>query len=341
MNESLLQTALPLVAAPMAGGTTTVALVESAARTGALGMVAGGYLSADALASQIGEVRGRGLEHFGVNLFVPDESAVDSEGFAQFAREISDEAAAYGLELDPHPRSDDDGWDEKVDLLCKDPVPLVSFTFGLAPTADIVRLQRAGSAVVATVTNAAEAQAAGEAGVDALIVQGPRAGGHSGAWDPHRGIADARTADVVAAVGAVTQLPLIAAGGVDGPAAVQALLSAGATSVQVGTLLLRSDEAGTKDVHREALADPHSPDTAITRAFTGRPARAIRNGFVSRHERHEITAYPAVHHLTRELRSRAAAAGDRDRVHLWAGTGYRAARDGAVADTLRWLASSL
>jgi nitronate monooxygenase len=61
----------------------------------------------------------------------------------------------------------------------------------------------------------------------------------------------------------------------------------------------------------------------MTSAFTGRPARAIRNSFIDRRDAAALIAYPAVHHLTQELRRRAAAVGDADRVHLWAGTGYR------------------
>jgi NAD(P)H-dependent flavin oxidoreductase YrpB (nitropropane dioxygenase family) len=133
-------------------------------------------------------------------------------------------------------------------------------------------------------------------------------------------------------------LPLVAAGGVDGPAAVRRLLDAGAERVAVGTLLLRTDEAGTSAAHRAALADPAFAETAITRVFTGRPARALRNGFIDRHERHAIDAYPAVHHLTRGLRQAAAAAGDTDRLHLWAGTGWRRARTGRAGDVISWLA---
>lgn len=51
-----------------------------------------------------------------------------------------------------------------------------------------------------------------------------------------------------------------------------------------------------------------------------------------------ITGYPAVHHLTRELRQAAAKAGDAERVHLWAGTGWRFAQSGPVAGVIASLA---
>lgn len=336
MIPEFLRHELPVIAAPMAGGTTTPGLVAAASDAGALAFVAAGYKTPEALAAEIAAAREAGAR-FGVNLFVPDGAATDREAFRRYAEEIAPEAAAYGLALDPDPVCDDDAWDEKIELLCADPVPLVSLTFGLPAARDIARLRRAGSAVLATVTTPAEARAAADSGVDGLIAQGPAAGGHSGTWDPDREILDAPTAGVLAAVLAETGLPVVAAGGVDGPAAVAELLAGGAAAVAVGTLLLRTDEAGTSETHRDALASGAFRETAITRAFTGRPARALRNGFLDRHDAHAITGYPAVHHLTRELRRAAAVAGDADRVHLWAGTGYRAARTGPVADTLRAL----
>ena len=327
-----MDTELPLVAAPMAGGATTDELAAAATNAGAFAFLAGGYLSVAALDERIRAARAWG--DFGVNLFVPGIDTVDADAFRRYTRELTDEAAAVGVELDPVPRSDDDAWPEKLALLCNDPVPVVSFTFAIPDHADIARLQRAGSATLATVTTVDEARFAADAGVDGLIVQGPSAGGHSATWDPDRRITDGQTAPLVSAVRAVTRLPLIAAGGVDGPAAVAELLRAGADSVAVGTLLLRTDESGASVTHRAALASPDYTETSVTRTFTGRPARALRNGFVRRHESHEITAYPAVHHLTRELRQRAAAAGDAERLHLWAGTGYRSTRTGPASEVL-------
>lgn len=340
MALSFLERDTPVIAAPMAGGATTVALAAGASAAGAFPFLAAGYKTVEALGDEIAALRGSATA-FGVNLFVPGTSAVDAPAFSRYADALAEEAAAYGLRLDPVPRYDDDAWNEKVALLCADPVQVVSVTFGLPPASDIALLRRAGSTVLVTVTTAAEAREAAAAGVDGLVVQGPGAGGHSATWDPRRTVGDATTANVLGAVRAATTLPLIAAGGVDGPGAVRELLARGAAAVAVGTLLLRTEEAGTSPSHRAALASNEYPDTVITRVFTGRPARALRNGFVDRHTGHELTAYPAVHHLTRELRKRAGIAGDRDRLHLWAGTGFRAARSGPVADTIAWLASRI
>jgi nitronate monooxygenase len=328
---------IPLVAAPMAGGPSTVGLARAVASAGAFPFLAGGYRSAHELGCEIRELR-RSVHAFGVNLFVPSTDSIDREAFAAYAGDLAAEAAARGIRLDPDPVRDDDGWTEKLSLLVADPVAAVSLTFGLPERADIVSLQAVGTRVWATVTSPAEALRAARAGVDVLVVQGPGAGGHSAVFDAHSTPGTGDTATLVRRVLRVTDLPVVAAGGIDGPAAVQRLLQAGAVAAAVGTLLLRTDEAGTSDTHARALSDPRFDETVITRAFTGRPARALRNRFVDRHGPMELTAYPAVHHLTRHIRRAAAAAGDAESLHLWAGTGWRNAPTGPAAEVLSWLA---
>ena len=109
----------------------------------------------------------------------------------------------------------------------------------------------------------------------------------------------------------------------------------------VGTVLLRTAESGTSHTHREALADPRFTSTVVTHAFTGRPARALANHFTDRYDPIAPLGYPALHHLTSPLRKAAAKAGEPELVHLWAGTGYRKARNEPAAATITRLAGGL
>ena len=332
---------LPLAAAPMAGGPTTPRLAAAVAEAGGFAFLAGGYKTAEALAAEIAEVR-RGGAAFGVNLFAPNLSPVDETEFRRYARELQVEADRYGLDLSRAPLlEDDDRWQDKLDLLLADPVPVVSVTFGLPRPAEVAALRRAGSQVLATVTTVAEARAAADVGTDALVVQGSGAGGHSGTHDPLRPITPTPTAELTRAVVAASGLPVIAAGGVDDPQDVADLLVAGASAVAVGTLLLRTDESGASRTHKDALADPRFTDTVLTRAFTGRPARALRNRFTEQHDTTAPAGYPALHHLTRGLRQAAAAAGDPHGLHLWAGTGFRSATTGPARAVIDRLAGRL
>jgi NAD(P)H-dependent flavin oxidoreductase YrpB (nitropropane dioxygenase family) len=339
--DNPLGTPLPLAAAPMAGGGTTTALATAVTHAGAFAFLAAGYKTADAVAAEIAALRAAD-DAFGVNLFAPNVAPIPETEFRRYARELQPDADAYGLDLSEVPlREDDDRWADKLDLLLAEPVPVVSVTFGLPRAAEVRALQRAGSRVLVTATTVDEARAGVEAGADALVVQGSDAGAHSGTHDPHRALTPVATADLVRAVAAATALPLVAAGGVGGPGDVARLLQAGAGAVAVGTLLLRTDECGVSRTHKDALTDPALAGTVITRAFTGRPARALRNRFVERHDAAAPVGYPAVHHLTRDLRRAAAEAGDAHVLHLWAGTGYRNARCGPARDVVETLATGL
>ncbi|MER7335257.1 MULTISPECIES: nitronate monooxygenase [unclassified Micromonospora] len=337
----LLGTETPVVGAPLAGGATTPALVRAVTVAGGFGFLAAGYKTPDAVAAELADLDATGTP-CGVNLFVPGPRDIDEATFRRYAREIAAEGAPYGLDLAGAPLvHDDDHWADKVDLLVRHPVPVVSFTFGLPDAAAVTALRRAGSRLLVTVTSVAEALAARDLGVDGLVAQGTEAGGHSGTHTPHRPAPPTSTAPLAGEVAAATGLPVVAAGGVAGPDDVRDLVAAGATAVAVGTVLLRTDESGASRTHRDALADPARTSTVLTRAFTGRPARGLRNAFVDRYEPVAPLGYPELHHLTRGMRAAAAAAGHADRVHLWAGTGYRHATTGPAAAVVERLTATL
>ncbi|WP_327111397.1 nitronate monooxygenase [Streptomyces sp. NBC_01341] len=331
----------PVLAAPMAGGPGTPALVVAAARADSLGFLAAGYKDVAALTEQITEVRAAGVP-FGVNLFAPGPHPVDPTAFQDYARAITPEALAHGLDLGSLGIvEDDDRWREKIELLLEQPVPAVSFTFALPEAAVIRSLRAAGTLVIQTVTSSAEAAEAAEAGVDMLIVQASAAGGHSGTFTPKHTPAAVPLPQLLAEVRHSVDLPLIGAGGLATPDQVAETLRAGASAAMVGTALLRADEAGTSLPHRTALTAPNSRGTTVTRAFTGRPARALRNRFTDSYSDVAPHGYPAVHHLTSPMRKAATAAQDPERINLWAGTGYRHARAESTARILQELASAL
>ncbi len=331
---------IPLVAAPMAGGPTTPAMVSAATSAGGLGMLAAGYKTVTAVEAEIKSVRAEGIA-FGVNLFAPNPVPVDLGSYRAYAAVVQSEADQFGLTLPVQPIEDDDTFDEKIALLLDDPVPMVSFTFGIPPRHVIAALQRANSVVVQTVTTPLEAAQARDAGVDILAVQASVAGGHSGTLSPQQPVMPVPLIDLVEQIVATVPLPVLAAGGLATPTAVAEVIRAGATAAVVGTVLLRAVESGASATHRAALTDPARTQTVLTRAFTGRPARGLRNMFIDTHEAQAPLGYPAIHHLTSPLRKAAAAAGKPDYVHLWAGTGYRHATAEPTCDIMRRLACDL
>ncbi len=318
--------------APMAGGPSTPALVTAAARAGSFAQLAAGYRTPDSVAAEIAAVRAAGTTAFGVNLFVPNPVPIDDAEYDRYRALLAHEPGATAVAK----REDDDAWHEKVALLLDDPVLVVSFTFGLPDVTTVQAFRRRGTVTVQSVTDPDEARAAEDLGVDALVVQGIAAGGHSAVLDPARALTDRPLPDLVRAVVAATALPVVAAGGIGTRDDVVAALAAGASATAVGTFVLRTDEAGTTDTHRSALGDRAFRETALTRAFTGRPARALVNDFVRAHT-DAPPGYPALHHLTKPIRSAAAATNDPQRLHLWAGRAWRDAPTGPVADALATL----
>ncbi|MCW2521821.1 MAG: 2-nitropropane dioxygenase [Frankiales bacterium] len=328
-------------AAPMAGGPTTTDLVIAAGRAGSLGFLAAGYKAPELVAEQLAAVRGAGFA-FGVNLFAPNPVPISRDAFNAYARALQPEADVYGIDLSEIGlRQDEDHWTEKIDLLLADPVPIVSFTFGIPAEGVIAALKRVGTITVQTVTSAAEARQAAAAGVDLLAVQSSAAGGHSGTFTPQSPPQTASLPELIRQIKADVSTPLIGAGGVGDATDVAAVMAAGAEAVLVGTVLLRAAESGASAAHRDALSDPDFNQTIVTRAFTGRPARALRNHFTTRYADVAPAGYPAIHHLTSPIRQAAAAAHDDQRINLWAGTGYRQARAEPVARILDRLAGQL
>jgi len=329
---------LPVLAAPMAGGPTTPALVLAAAGAGSLGFLATGYQQPQAFAAQVASVAAE-TDVYGVNLFAPHPVAVDPRAYAAYRAALRPLAERFGVELPELPVEDDDHWRDKIDVVVAAAPPVVSFTFGLPDPASVTALRRAGSLLAQTVTTVEESRAAAEAGLDLLVVQAPSAGGHSGTFTPARPLVERPLPELVVEIGATTSLPIIAAGGVARGEHVAAALAAGAAAVAVGTALLLAPEAGTSPTNRSALTRRPQPDTALTRAFTGRPGRGVPNAFVAQYDAAAPLGYPALHHLTAPIRRASAAQGDPEQVNVWAGSGYREITERPTAEILQDLST--
>ncbi len=318
----------------MAGGASTPDLVIAAAGAGALGFLAGGYKAGEALAGEMTAVRAATGEPFGVNLFVPGPPAADPEAVASYLESLRPEAEASGCELG-EPTWDDDRWEEKLSVLLADPPPVVSFTFGCPEREIIEAFCHAGSLVVVTVTTPDEARIAADRGAGALCVQGAEAGGHRGSFSADSE-EDHPLVDLLQRVAGVTDLPQIAAGGLSGGDGVRRVLAAGAVAAQCGTAFLRCPESGASAAHQAALVAGVHTTTAITRAFSGRRARGLRNRFMLDHP-DAPAAYPEINHATRPLRAAAAASGDTESMSLWAGQGFRWASDRPAGEIVEML----
>lgn len=251
-----------VLAAPMAGGPTTPALVNAVG----FGFLALGTCTAEQARAWLAECRAP----FGVNLFLPQEEV------------LLDHAHVVATSLNTTVPDVDltNGFDAKFAAVCDTAPAIVSSMFGCFSPAQIAQLHEVGSEAWATVTNPRDAQAAKDNGVDGLIVQGPLAGGHRGTWtvaeDP-----DERSLEQLLEEVVPMGLPVIAAGGVRVEADVEKLLARGAVAASCGTAFLLADEAGTSERNRELLRGGRA--SVLSRAFSGRWARGVETEFTRAH----------------------------------------------------------
>ncbi|MET9235505.1 nitronate monooxygenase [Streptomyces cellulosae] len=319
----------PIVQAPMAGGVSVPQLAAAVSDAGGLGFLAAGYKTADGMYQEIKQLRGLTSRPFGVNLFLPQPETADPAAVDVYAHQLAGEASWYETELGDPESGRDDGYDAKLAVLLDNPVPVVSFHFGVPAREVIDSLHRVGTLTFVTATTAEEARAVERAGADVVIAQGVEAGGHQGT---HRDLPETDGGGIgllslVAQVRESVGIPIVAAGGIMRGAQIAAVLAAGASAAQLGTAFVAAHESGAHALHKQALTNPLFARTELTRAFSGRPARALVNRFVREHGPYAPAAYPEVHHLTAPLRKAAAKAGDAQQLALWAGQGHRMARE--------------
>lgn len=333
---------IPLVQAPMAG-TSTPALAAAVCEGGGLGSIALGATDAAGAAAMIAETRALTDRPFNVNLFVHEPPVPDARVQMQWLAALRPVFAHYGA---TPPRSlravyrsfaEDDAM---LAMLLETRPAVVSFHFGLPPAERIAALRGAGCLLLSTATSLAEAHAARDAGIDAVVAQGWEAGGHRGMFDPH-GI-DAQTGTMALTRLLVREggLPVIAAGGIMDGAGIAAALSLGAVAAQLGTAFILCPESSADEGHRAALTGEDAGLTLMTDAISGRPARCIPNYFTNWGDanlRLPRPAYPLAYDAGKALNAAAKAKGDFGFGPHWAGQGAPLARALPAAELVKLL----
>jgi nitronate monooxygenase len=208
-----------------------------------------------------------------------------------------------------------------VDALLAAAPAVMSFVMGIPPERVVTAARERGIRTIGTATTVDEAVAVEAAGLDAVVASGSDAGGHRGAF--LRPVAESLvgTFSLIPQVADAVSIPVVAAGGIADRRGVAAALALGADGVQVGTGFLATEESAASAAHRAALRGPEARVTVLTRLFSGRPARAIRNGLIRElsHAEADVPAYPVQSVLMRPLRAAAAERGLADYLNLWAG----------------------
>lgn len=322
---SLLHIEYPIIQAGMAGGATTPELVANVSNAGGLGTLGAAYMKPEDIKQAVRNIRELTEKPFAVNLFCVDIGAEpDQDMKDKVKEELVRIGKRLGINKEDIQFNAADYFEEQFKVLIEEKVPVISTAFGILCEDKVKAAKDKGLVITSMVTTVDEAVLAEQNGVDVIIAQGADAGGHRSTFDltKHKNGADVGTFSLVPQVVDNVKVPVVAAGGVNDGRSLAAALALGASGVQIGTRFLSAEEAGIHQAYKHKLFNSNEDDTVITRVFSGRPARGIRNTFIE-----EFTIaplpYPYQNSATKSVRSGAQKINNGEYMSLWAGQNLR------------------
>lgn len=334
----------PIVQAPMAGGATTPELIAAVSNFGGLGSLGAGTTAPTKIQEQIQQIKALTDKPFAVNLMVLSEAESTT-----FNAPIPGWLQAYYEEQDIElilPENPAQLFEAQLQVLLDNPVPVASFTFGIISKEQVSALQELGTKVVGTANHPEEAKAWADIGADTVCVQGVEAGGHRGGWLPQSEQDPLGLLTLISQTKAVTDVPLIAAGGIMTAQSIRAVLSAGAEMAQLGTAFLATAECGVSSAYKaellKAATGERNSQTCLTRLFSGKQARGLVNDYLLKYAAYDndsLPAYPQLNAMTQPMRAAASKANNTDYMSLWAGQGVALIQAEPVATLMQRLVS--
>jgi nitronate monooxygenase len=295
----------PIIQAPMAGS-TTVELVAAVCNAGGIGSMGYSETPTETIREDAEKIRKLTDKPFNINFFAHD-TPVSKPDVVESARErLKPFYSEVGLSEMPRDVSKPllTFTEERLELLLDIKPPLVSFHFGLPESNAIESLKKVGCRILCSATTTAEAIALEQSGVDIVVAQGWEAGGHRGSFDVNHEDHGVGTMALVPQIVDAVNIPVVAAGGIADGRGIAAAFMLGACGVQMGTAFLSCPEANVSDVHLDAIQNARDDDTRLTKAFSGRPARARRNDYIESIAAHRLPLpdFPTMYTLSDPLR---------------------------------------
>jgi nitronate monooxygenase len=313
----------PIIQGPMGGGPSTAELVAAVSNAGGLGSLGAAYQTPEQILDTIRRIRALTSRPFNVNLLAGAWSTKQDFNAGPILDLLAEVHERLGLPPPIAPTPAPDPFPAQLEAVLDARPAIFSFTFGI-PDRDVMsRLKSRGIQIWGTATTVEEARQLEQAGVDAIVAQGAEAGAHRGTFLDSFESSMVPTLDLVRATVDAVKLPVIATGGLMDGRDIVSAIKAGASAAQLGTAFLACPESGASEAYKRAILTVKEDSTVVTRAFSGRPARGLRNAFIDQVDGRQklILPYPMQNALTRSMRTAAAQQGLADYLSLWAGQG--------------------
>jgi nitronate monooxygenase len=314
----------PIIQGPF-GGFASQRLTAAVSNFGGLGSLGASSSAPEAIRDAIAEIRALTSKPFAVNLWVSTEDvgarASDESAFNRGVAAIAPLLDELGAARPVYKPYSPNRFEDQVRVVLEAKVPIFSFIFGIPPREILDECRAKGIVTIGAATTPDEAVALEEAGVDAIAASGFEAGGHRGSFLRTAEDSLTGTMSLVPQIVDAVDVPVIAAGGIGDARGIIAALALGAEAVQMGTAFLACEGSGASRLHRETLVGKRAGHTGLTKGFTGRLARGVRNRLMEELNRKdaEILPYPLQRGLVRNISVAAEAAGRGDLVPMWAG----------------------
>lgn len=334
---------VPIVQGPFGGGLSSVELAATVSNAGGLGSFGVHHLDAHGIAQVADGLRAATSRPFALNLWIPHEDAddpqIDDAAFARCVEILRPYFDELGEPLPQRPERFAPRYAEQVEAVLAAKPAVFSFVFGVPSREVLDRCKVLDIVTVGAATTRDEAVALAQAGVDAIVATGAEAGGHRVSF--LRGAEESLTGTLalVPQVVDAVNVPVIAAGGIADGRGVAAALALGAQAAQVGTAFFACRESNAPAQHHDALFSNLAQYTGLTRAFSGRLARGIRNRLMDELRAHEaqLAPYPVQNWLTGRLKAAAIRQGRADLMSLWCGQAAALIREHDAAALMRRL----
>lgn len=318
---------VPIIQAPMAGGTNTPALVAAVSNAGGLGSFGFAYCTPQKISDELAAAKQLTSGPINANFFIFHEVPTPSvELQHQSIAALKRLPLAQDLRLLPPEPPYFPDLSAMLEPVWLHKPAVLTFHFGL-PTPEVLEHARLlGISVGVSATCLAEGRAIEAAGADFVIAQGIEAGGHRGTFEPDMHDEDLPTLALVRQLSAALRIPVVAAGGLMTGGDVSLAMAAGAAAAQMGTAFLVCDESGATPAHKHFLLTKPTRGTVFTHAFSGRRAQGLRNAFIDAMQGQPHLPFPLQNTLTSPLKLAAVHHNDGEHQSVWAGRAYAQAR---------------